>query len=603
MSKTNCPVEKQTVLVVDDTPENIAVLSSLLSEQYHVTVATSGAKALALAGSTRQRPDLILLDVRMPGMDGYEVCTRLKADENLKGIPVIFLSALNETADKVKAFNVGGIDYVTKPFHAEEVQARVGTHLKVRRLQLEVAMQNHTLQEYNAGHDILTGLANGTAFMQTVQYAIDRKTRRHSCAFGVLYISLDRFKAISDGLGHAISEALCKNVGQRLRQCVRPTDVVGRFCGDEFTVLLNDIDDKKEGVDATKVSMRILEELALPFDINGKMVYTGGNVGIAFSSTDYENPEDMVAAANTAMHRAKTAGKGHYEIVDPAMHEKTMRQFELETDLRAAVERSEFVVHYQPIVVLANGRARGFEALVRWNHPTKGLIPPNDFIPIAEETGLIVPIGNWVLEEACRWIAAVNHDRDPSELLTMNVNVSPSQLRHPGFIDEARFVMTDTKLAPGILRLEITEGSVVEHVDTVKQVLFQLKALDIELQVDDFGTGYSSLAYLHRLPVDALKIDRSFVMAMETSKEAMEIIRAILALAHGLAVGVVAEGVETLGQAQMLEHMGCSLAQGYYFAKPLEPDAARSFLTINDTARFPSVPFTNQNTETNNVGK
>ncbi len=608
MDIISAEISKQIVLVVDDTPDNLAILSSLLRGRYRTMVATNGADALEIARRTEQHPDLILLDICMRGMDGYEVCRRLKADECLKNVPVIFLSALNEPMDKVKAFGLGCIDYITKPFNAEEVQARVETHLKVRRLQVELENQNRLLKDYNeqlrlshavndeqfvniaamqttqdqlrhtARQDPLTGLANRTAFMLAIQYGLDRKLRTPNYSFAVLFIDLDRFKSINDSMGHLVGDALFVQVAQRLLDCVRPTDFVGRLGGDEFTVLLEDVGDLCVGVDATKIASRILTDLARPFEVGGKIINTSASIGIALSSADYACPDDVIRDADTAMYKAKEDGRDCFRIADLAMHKRALKQLELEIDLRDAVDKQQFIVHYQPIVALTDGKPQGFEALVRWNHPQKGMIPPLDFIPIAEDTGLIVTIGNWVLREACTWIANVNRDRQTSEQLTINVNVSPSQLRHSQFVDLATSVLVDLKLSPGTLRLEITEGTVVEHVATVDQVLSQLKELDIELQVDDFGTGYSSLAYLHRLPIDALKIDRSFVSEMETSKESVEIIRAILALADGLGVGVVAEGVETTAQAETLREMGCNLAQGYYFAKPMTAEAAREFV-------------------------
>jgi EAL domain-containing protein (putative c-di-GMP-specific phosphodiesterase class I) len=356
---------------------------------------------------------------------------------------------------------------------------------------------------------------------------------------------------------------------------VRPGDTVARLGGDEFAILLDGL---KSPSDATRVAERIQWEIARPFTIGGQEVFTTASIGIALSSSGYEKAEHLLRDADLAMYRAKSLGKARYDIFDREMHALSMAQLELENDLRRALDRGEFRVHYQPIVSLATGRPVGFEALARWEHPTRGLIGPAAFIPTAEETGLIIPLGQWVVREACRALRAFGQQHPSDPPLTVSVNLSPRQFRQPDLVQQVRGALEASGLPAACLRLEITESTVMEHAEPAMAMLAQLRALGVKLHLDDFGTGYSSLSYLPRFQIDALKIDRSFVSGMGPHGENAEIVGVIVTLARNLGMEVIAEGVETAEQVAMLRALRCGQVQGFYFSKPVAPEEVPAVL-------------------------
>ncbi|HEX8473336.1 MAG TPA: EAL domain-containing protein [Pyrinomonadaceae bacterium] len=417
---------------------------------------------------------------------------------------------------------------------------------------------------HDAFHDALTGLPNRALFIDHLKLTIARTKRRENQMFAVLFLDLDRFKVINDSLGHMLGDQLLIGIARRLEACLRQEDTVSRVGGDEFTILLEDIQDETEAI---MVAERIHKELATPFNLDGHEVFTTVSIGIAPSSTGYDHPEEIMRDADTAMYRAKSLGKARHEVFDKAMHAFAVNLLQLETDLRRALERHEFFIQYQPIVALDTFQLRGFEALVRWQHPERGLISPMDFIPIAEDTGQIISIGLWTLEQACRQMRQWQK-QFPSESLFISVNLSGKQFTQPDLIEQVRVTLESTKLDPRSLKLEITESVVMENIDTATEMLRQLRALGVQLSIDDFGTGYSSLSYLHRFPIDTLKIDRSFVMRMVDNSENIEIVRTIVMLAQILGMDVVAEGVETKEQLALLRKLGCENGQGYFFSKP-----------------------------------
>jgi len=432
--------------------------------------------------------------------------------------------------------------------------------------------------------DPLTGLPNRLLFIDRVGRLVEHRKRHENHLFAVLFLDLDGFKMINDSLGHLIGDQLLLGVASRLEKCLRSTDTVARLGetftvarlgGDEFTVLLDDI---KDPSDAKRAADRLMKALASPFPLGGKEVFTSVSIGIALSTSAYENPEDILRDADTAMYRAKSLGKARYEVFDADMRAGVMARLQLETDLRRALERGEFQNFYQPIVALDSGEIAGFEALSRWQHPTRGLLGPNEFIPVAEETGLIRELGWWNLREACRQISEWRAGSLANRHLTISVNLSAKQFLQPNLVEDIRKLLNELALPPEALKLEITESTVMTDPTGAVEMLQQIKSLGIRLAIDDFGTGYSSLSYLHRFPLDTLKIDRSFVSGMGDDGEGMEIARTILPMANSLRLDVVAEGVETIQQVALLQKLQCKYGQGYYFSRPLSAEGTAALL-------------------------
>jgi diguanylate cyclase (GGDEF)-like protein/PAS domain S-box-containing protein len=715
-----------TILIVDDLPDNLRVLSATLGEHgYKVRCAKTS--ALALSSARNSPPDLILLDINMPEMNGYELCQKLKADRITHDIPTIFLSALDDILDKVKAFNVGGVDYITKPFQVEEVLLRVENHLALQAAKAEIRQLNSQLEEkvrqrtielerevaerriaaqllqeseqrldgilesledvvwsialtdrrvlylnkavervygrkvqdfldnsglrfemvhpdergrvkqafqslsreadldleyrivraggeirwvrdrahlvrdefgrashidgitsditaqkeaeekliHDALYDTLTGLPNRNLFMERVKMAIDQNKRHAQRIFAVLFIDLDRFKLINDSLGHLSGDRLLVGIARRLEDCLRHTDTVARLGGDEFTILLAEVERYN---DVTMVAERILEKLTVPFEIEGHQIFTSASIGIVFGSTEYQTGADMLRDSDIAMYRAKDMGKGCYAIFDRKMYERTLSLLQIENDLRVAIERREFILNYQPIVTIPEGNLTGFEVLVRWKHPQRGLISPLEFIPIAEDTGLILPLGELILEEACRQFRRWQKQYPLVHDLKVSVNLASQQIQQANFIQILDRVLLETGLSGESLKLEITEGTLLDRSDKTLTMLQNIQKRGVELSIDDFGTGYSSLSYLHRFPIDTIKIDRSFIIGMDRDEENVEIVKTIVTLATSLGMDLVAEGIETQEQVNKLKDLGCALGQGYFFAKPLDPSATEDFL-------------------------
>ncbi len=424
-------------------------------------------------------------------------------------------------------------------------------------------------------HDALTGLPNRALLIDRLRRALLRTERHPDSAFGVMLVNLDRFKLVNDSLGHGIGDQLLIAVASRLETMLRPGDTVARLGGDEFVVLLEEL----TGVDgAVLVANRIQRRLAEPFMLNGQEAFTTATLGIALSGTGYARAEDLLRDADIALHRAKALGNARYEVFDATMRVRAVTRLGLETDLRRAVERHEFRLHYQPIVSLRSGFIVGFEALMRWAHPDRGLVPPAEFIPVAEETGMIGPIGEWGLREACRRMRTWQERFQVHPPLTISVNLSGKQFAQADLSERIEALLCEVGLAPGSLKIEITESVLMQNPETVSATLARLKALETRISVDDFGTGYSSLSYLHRFPIDTLKIDRSFVNAIQPNGDGSEIVRTIITLAHSLGMDVIAEGVETGDQLARLALLGCEYGQGYYFSKPVCDDEATALL-------------------------
>jgi diguanylate cyclase (GGDEF)-like protein/PAS domain S-box-containing protein len=428
---------------------------------------------------------------------------------------------------------------------------------------------------YAAFHDALTGLPNRTLLADRLSMAIERARRASSYRFAVLFVDLDRFKIVNDSLGHDTGDKLLVDLSRRLEQCVRKVDTVARLGGDEFAVLLDGI---TEHDNAIEIAERIQESLKEPFLFDDQEFFTTASIGIAFSDMNYERSEDILRDADTAMYRAKANGKARFEIFDSGMHTRAVEALKIENELRRAIENGELVSYYQPIVSLRTGEIVGFESLARWNHPTRGLIFPSEFISLAEETGLIVPLGISMLRQSCQQTVQWMRESCASKPLSISVNLSGKQLKKPNLVGEIREILRETEISPSQLRLEITESILMEDVAAAIEMLNQLKSLGVQLSIDDFGTGYSSLSYLHRIPFDTIKIDRSFVTRMMSDKESRSIVKTIMTLALELEKEVIAEGVELEEHREFLAQLSCQYGQGYLFSKPVDVAEAEKLL-------------------------
>jgi diguanylate cyclase (GGDEF)-like protein len=597
--------QKEPILIVDDTPNNLKVLSQALTDAgYTVAVAKSGETAIKQI--EYKPPALILLDILMPGMDGFETCDCLKSNPATKDIPVIFMTALTDTVDKVRGLSLGAVDYITKPFQIEEVLARVKTHLELRRLNLTLSRQNSRLKEeidahqkaraalqqlteeleqrvqqrtaelsqaldelrksqekleYDAFHDSLTGLPNRVWLIKRLKNLIEA-----NLSYTVLFVDLDRFKVINDSLGHITGDELLKWVAARMQACLKAPNTAIRMGGDEFVILL-------ETGEATEVARQLLEQLSLPFNFNDYEVVIGASIGITSSKMGYQNPMDALRDADIAMYRSKQESNCSYQVFTPEMQASALARMQMEHDLRKAIASAEFCLHYQPILSLKTRELKGFEALLRWNHP-KGRIPPAQFIPLAEETGLINPLGWWIVREACsqlqRW-----QTEFPDFPLSLNINFSPVQFNQANLFEKLAEILQETGVTQNCIRIEITESCLLNNPNLDLNLL---KSMGLELCIDDFGTGYSSLSRLHELPIHTLKIDRSFVVQLTPEDRDTATIKIILMLAKNLGLEVVAEGIETEFKLEKLRELGCNWVQGYLLYKPLDTQAATAVI-------------------------
>ncbi len=588
----------QDILIIDDTPDNLRILSSIL-----VRVGYKVRKALnwqmACTACQTQLPDLILLDIMMPEVDGYEVCQRFKDDRTTADIPIIFISALDDIFDKVKAFKVGGVDYITKPFEFAEVIVRVQNQLELRSAQLEILELNNKLEERvrqrtlelentlqklkieinsrqelqnklleSALRDALTHLPNRVHFINRLEIALNRAKLESDYHFAVLFLDCDRFKIINDSLGHLIGDRLLIAIAERLQTSLSPFDTLARLGGDEFGILLENVSDIEM---VTSIAERILNSLSQHFNVSRYQVFVNASIGINWGDINYEKPEYLLRDADTAMYRAKALGRGRFHVFDPKMYQEAIQILELENDLRRAIKKQELIVYYQPIISLKTGLIIGFEALVRWQHPGKGLILPTEFIPVAEETGLIHAIDTWVLKTACNQLCIwQNHPAVPKPL-HISVNLSAKLFLQPNFLAQIDQIIYETKVNPAFLELEITESVIMENSVDVKATLQELKERNIKLTMDDFGTGYSSLSYLHNFPLSTLKIDKSFLNLMLNNHENMGLVPAMIGIAHSMGMKAIAEGVETSEQLLQIRDLNCNFAQGNLFSEPMEP--------------------------------
>ncbi len=685
------------LLIVDDNEMNRDMLARRLERKGYSVLVAENARGLRerIQG---QQVDIVLLDVEMPGISGLDALHTLRQSYSPTELPVIMVTAKQQSEDIVKALDLGANDYITKPIDFAVALARIRT--QISRIEVENALRvseeryalaaqgaNDGLWDWNlrdsfiyfsprwkamlgyqedeignrpeewldrihasdrervkheidahlkgttpqfeseiriqhkdgsfrwvlsrglavrdasgnasrmAGSqtditggklaDALTGLPNRLLFRDRLERLFERQKRDKDYLFAVMFLDLDGFKMINDSLGHAAGDQLLVAVAKRLENSLRASDAVARIeqdftiarlGGDEFTILLDRLE---EPGDAELVAKRFIKVLASSFKVDGKEIFTSASIGIALSSIGYENSEDILRDADTAMYRAKSLGKSRYEIFDVEMRANVMARLQLETDLRNGLSRKEFRNYYQPIISLGSGRIVGFEALLRWQHPTRGLLHPEDFINVAEETGMIRELGWWSLQEACQQICTWNATRKDCPSLIMSINLSTKQFLQPNLATEIGSLLREMRIAPSTLKFEITESAVMQDPSAAADVLFQIKSLGVQLSIDDFGTGYSSLSYLQKFPMNTLKIDRSFTAEIDHGGDSTEIVRTILPMAKALRLDVIAEGVETSEQLAVLSNLQCEYAQGYYFSKPLTAADAAALLENN----------------------
>ncbi len=673
------------ILVADDDPM-IRVLAeqTLTNKSFAVLQAENGEEALELFES--RSPDLVLCDVMMPLVDGFELCSSIRAMKGGDQVPIVVLTGLNDARSIRQAYSIGATDYCEKPINWELLPYKLDFILRASTTFSELrvseeryslvahgandglwdwdfkedqvyfsprwksmlgfdeevigsnpmewidrihpddktrvinelhahksAQTSHFESEYriknadgeyrwmacrglavrdedgfayrmigsqtdnterkqaeeklvfDAVHDALTGLPNRILFLDRLSHCIESSARRRNSRFAVLYLDLDRFKVVNDSLGHLLGDQLLVEIGTRIKSVIRKGDTLSRLGGDEFAILCEEIEDI--GV-VTNLANRIHEELSKPADLAGQQIVVGCSMGITESGFGYDRPEDMLRDADTAMYRAKARPGSSYEIFDATMHERAMNVLQKETDLRQALEAEEFEVHYQPIVRIEGEAVSGFEALVRWNHPTLGLLYPEDFLDIAIESRLIVPLGRWVLEQACRQMQSWKEQWEEATEWTISVNLSAPELAQPDLVAAVFAIVDECRLDPGYLKLEITETSIVKNSEHALQTMDALRERGVRLSIDDFGTGYSSLNYIHQFPFDELKIDRTFFSELDDGSDKQPIVNAIVTLAHNLGMTVVAEGSASSAIYENLRNASCEYAQGFSIMEP-----------------------------------
>ena len=561
-----------TLLAVDDNPGDVRLLKEMLSEEdgQCTTLLLAASMAEAEAILERQPVDIILLDLGLPDVQGLDAVRHARA--LAPRLPLVVMTGLDDEAIAGQALHEGAQDYIIKGQVDMRGRSRALRYAVERKAMEDKARDLSQQIEHAALHDHLTGLPNRTLLNDRIDQAI-AKASRHKSKLAILFLDLDRFKHINDSLGHPTGDKLLRSVAERLLNCVRDTDTVCRLGGDEFVVLLSDV---VTADDAATSTARILAAMAQVHAINGHDLYITASVGISIYPDDGKTAETLMKNADTAMYQAKVLGKDTFQFFKAEMNQRAVERQSTETALRLALQRREFELHYQPVIDLATGLTSGVEALIRWNHPTRGLIGPAQFIPIAEACRLIVPIGEWVLGEACR--QAQSWARAGLWCGTMAVNVSAIQFREHSFVQSVMDVLAATGMDPRRLELELTESVLMTTGDCAAAALQTLRNKGVKVALDDFGTGYSSLSYLGRFPVDNVKIDQAFIRQIGAGGAKKALLSAIITMGHALGLRVVAEGVETEKELQFIKDCGCDEVQGYYFGRPLALKAFRERL-------------------------
>lgn len=552
------------VMLVDDEPTTIQAIQGCLEADGYRHFVTTSEPCSALDLFLDEQPDVLLLDLQMPKLSGFEILTQLRRHQRYRDVPVIVLTSSADAEVKLNALHMGATDFLAKPVDPSELALRLRNTLAAK-----------SYQERLTYIDLLTELPNRRLFMDRLSRSV-RQAQRENNSAALLHIDLDHFKKINDTLGHAVGDRLLVAVARRLKRCLarwprvsyeqldKPQALVARLVGDEFAMVLPMLGSSEE---AKGIAANILNVVKEPFSIDGREVFVSASVGVALFPNDGDGTDVLVQSASVAMNQAKLRGRNTFEFYSSKMNARALERLDLETQLRRALERNELELFYQPKVEFITGRVVGSEALLRWNHPERGLVSPVEFIPLAEETGLIVPFGAWVLRMACQqtraWQQAGLSD------LRVAVNVAAQQFRDGRFIQTVRAALDESRLDPQCLTLELTESTLMTNEKKNLEAMHQIKDLGVKLSVDDFGTGYSSLCYLKQMPLDELKVDRSFIKDIHCESDEAPIASAIIAMAHSLGLKVVVEGIENEQQLAFGTRRGCEEYQGFFFSRPV----------------------------------
>ena len=571
--RNNACATDASILMVDDEPINMDVVQAYLEDAGYSNFITTSDSTCAMDIIRQKKPDVILLDLVMPEVTGFDILEQLQSDESLAYIPVIVLTSSDDSETKMQCLQFGAADFLAKPVDSSELILRLRNTVRAK------AYQDHLVY-----YDSLTGLPNRRRFAERLELALDHAERTGEGG-AILHMDLDHFKKINDTLGHSVGDELLQQVSQRLDKRIRDGDSLGRLYdvgerasvsrlgGDEFTILLPDMGHAQS---ATYLTRRILDVMKVPFKINGNELFITPSIGISIFPEDGKDMDTLLKHADIAMYQAKQHGRNCFEFYSSEMNARSLEQLNMEAGLRTALDSNELQLYYQPKLDVMNGGIVGAEALLRWEHPEMGMVSPVDFIPLAEETGMIVPIGARVLKMACRQARAWQDAGYGS--LQMAVNVSIRQLQDSKLVKTVQAALEESGLQPQDLTIELTENMLMENAEDSFDKLQQLKGLGVKISIDDFGTGYSSLAYLQKFTIDELKIDRSFIQQIEAGTDKAPIVEAVVAMARSLNLAIVAEGVETSAQLEYLQKRECDVYQGFLFSKPVPADEFANLL-------------------------
>jgi diguanylate cyclase len=549
--------ESPLILVVDDFRTTLLMVTKVLQKKgYRVAEALNGLEALAFF--EKELPDMVLMDIEMPEMDGLTACGRIKSMPADRQCPVLIFTGMGDEKSVENAFNAGADDFIIKPINFEELIHRIKRLIKLKEMEDVI--------QYQSYYDRLTGLPNRSLFQDRLKVALNQ-VQNSSLMLAVIMIDIQDFKSVNDAFGYEQGDLLLKGIAKRIQSCTNENITLARLDGDRFALLIPQI---KAAYEAAPYADRVIETFTKAFMVNTYAINLNCSMGLSFYPTDGTTAHSLLINSEAAMYRATEKAGSGYSYYNQEMNKKTLERLSLVSELHKALKKSEFIVYYQPQINISTGQINAAESLLRWQNPELGPVTPAQFLPMAEETGLILPIGAWALREACLWGRTLKDNNYPS--ISIGVNLSPLQFQQEDLVEMIGQILADTAFDPTLLKLEITESLAVKDLEYTNHLLNRLKIMGIKISIDDFGTGYSSLNSLKNLPFDELKIDMSFIRDIVKNKKDKVIVEAIIALGRGLNVNLVAEGVETKEQLLILKEMGCDQAQGFLFSKPVPAD-------------------------------